>query len=122
MPAPQDTCCSIAPYFKVNEGQLPAFKALCRKFVAASSGEKGCLYYGFTFNGDEAHCREGYVNADALLTHLDNVKDLLESSLQIAELTHLEIHGPASELARLREPLAAMNPRFFQLEDGFRRS
>lgn len=41
--------------------------------------------------------------------------------LRIADLTRLEIHGPAEELARLRGPLADLKPQFFTLEYGFRR-
>jgi len=33
----------------------------------------------------------------------------------------LEIHGSKEELAKLREPLAELNPQFFILEYGFRR-
>lgn len=117
----QDTGCSLAPYFKVNPGQLENFKTLCQQFVDKTHEEPGCLYYGFSFNGDQVHCREAYQNADALLAHLNNVGALLEKSLQIAELTRLEIHGPEAELAKLREPLAQLKPEFFTLEYGFRR-
>jgi quinol monooxygenase YgiN len=116
----EDKCCSIVPYFKVAEGNLPAFKTLCEAFVEKTDGEDKCLYYGFCFDGNEAHCREGYQDAEGLLAHLDNVGDLLQEALQMSELTRLEIHGPAVELAKLREPLAGYNPRFFTLECGFR--
>ena len=117
----EDKCCTIAPYFRVFSGQLDPFKTLSAQFVAKSSEEPGCLYYGFTFKGDEAHCREGYENAEALLAHLQNVGSLLEQALKIAEITRLEIHGPEEELAKLREPLAKLSPQFFVLEHGFRR-
>ena len=29
----QNTCCTLAPYFKVADGQLDAFKVLCEKLV-----------------------------------------------------------------------------------------
>ena len=119
--ATEDTCCTIVPYFKVHEGQLENFKNGCGAFVEKTAGEPKCLYYGFSFNGDEAHCREGYTDAEGVLTHLDNVGELLQQALEIADLTRLEIHGPESELARLREPLANLNPTFFVLEYGFRR-
>ena len=119
--ANQDLCCSIAPYFKVSEGNLQRFKELCVKFVESSRAEPQCLYYGFTFDGDQAHCREGYADADALLAHLAGVGPLLREALQLAEITRLEIHGPESELEKLRAPLAALNPQFFTLECGFRR-
>lgn len=119
--ATQDTCCSIVPYFKIGNGKIDAFKALCEQFVEKSNEEPKCLYYGFSFDGDQAHCREGYENADATLAHLDNVGALLQEALKIAELTRLEIHGPEAELAKLRGPLADLKPQFFTLEYGFRR-
>jgi hypothetical protein len=36
------------------------------------------------------------------------------------ELTDLQIHGPEQELAKLREPLAELEPSFWVLEYGFR--
>ena len=119
--ATQDTCCSIVPYFKVHEGQLAAFKTICEEFVRLTDNESKCLYYGFCFDGDEAHCREGYADAEGLLAHLENVGAVLAEALTISDLTRLEIHGPESELAKLREPLAELNPQFFVLEYGFRR-
>jgi quinol monooxygenase YgiN len=119
--ATQDKCCTIVPYFKVPSGNLGAFKALCEQFVAKTSDEAKCLYYGFSFFEDLAHCREGYKDAEGLLAHLDNVGQLLQEALKIAEIARLEVHGPAEELAKLREPLAALKPQFFTLEYGFRR-
>ena len=118
--ATQDKCCSIVPYFKVHDGQLAAFQALCERFVEKTSDESGCLYYGFSFNGDEVHCREAYADADGLLAHLENVGTLIGEALEIAELARLEVHGPEEELQKLRQPLAELNPQFFTLEYGFR--
>jgi len=119
--ATQDTCVSIAPYFKVAEGQLDAFKALCEQFVAKTEAEPKALYYGFSLDGDLVHCREAYTDAEGLLAHLENVGALLEEALKISDLTRLEIHGLESELAKLRGPLADYNPHYFSLEYGFRR-
>lgn len=116
-----DQCCSIAPYFKIAESQIDWFKQLCEQFVARSSIEPKCLYYGFSFNGDEAYCREGYEDAEGLLAHLDNVGDLLERALEMAVIVRLEIHGPEEELKKLYEPLAQFNPQYFVLHCGFRR-
>ena len=60
-------------------------------------------------------------DAEGALAHLENVGQLLNDALKMAELIRLEIHGPEEELAKLREPLAKMNPQFFTLEYGFRR-
>lgn len=119
--ATTDTCCTLVPYFKVHDGKLADFKAKCEAFVEKTQTEDKVLYYGFSFDGDQAHCREGYADAEGLLAHLENVGALLQEALQIADLTRLEVHGPEAELAKLREPLAQLNPQFFTLEYGFRR-
>jgi quinol monooxygenase YgiN len=119
--ATQDTCCTIVPYFKIQDGKTDAVRALCEQFVEQTSKEPKCLYYGFSFDGDQLHCREGYVDASAALDHLENVGTLLGQMLKLADLTRLEIHGPEQELAKLRGPLSPFQPQFFTLEYGFRR-
>jgi quinol monooxygenase YgiN len=117
----EDLCCTIAPYFQVSPGRIGEFRELCERFVEKARREPKCLYYGFTFDGDRVHCREGYEDAEGLLTHLENVGPLLEQALEIAGITRLEVHGPDAELAKLRQPLVSLNPQFFSLEYGFRR-
>ena len=119
--ATEDRCCTIVPYFKVHDGQLDAFRDLCKRFIEKTGREAKCLYYGFSFDGDEVHCREGYEDGEGLLAHIDNVGGLIGEALQIADLARLEVHGPEEELAKLRAPLAELNPQFFVLEYGFRR-
>ena len=119
--ATTDRCCTIVPYFKVQEGKLPAFRGLCEQFVAKTQKEEACLYYGFSFDGDQVHCREGYRDAAGLLVHLENVGALLQEALKIAAITRLEVHGLEGELAKLRAPLAGLKPQFFTLEYGFRK-
>lgn len=113
-----DTLCTLVPYFKVKPGQLAAFKSGVPAFVDRTRSEKGCAHYAFSFDGDTAHCREGYDDAAALLAHLDNVGALLKEALKIADIVRLEVHGPAAELDKLRGPLAALNPQWFALEPG----
>ncbi len=116
-----DTCCSVVPYFKVNEGKLEAFKQLCEEFVARTSTEELCLYYGFVFNADIIHCREAYANAKGVLAHVGNVGDLIGKALEISELVQFEIHGPKQEIEQLKEPLKDLDIKYFELEYGFRR-
>jgi quinol monooxygenase YgiN len=116
-----DKCCTIDPYFKVSGGKLSAFRKLCEQLVAKTRQEPKCLYYGFSFDGDQVFCREGYADAEGLLAHVENVGPLLEEALKIAEITRLVVHGPEEELAKLRTPLAKLNPQFFTLVFGFRR-
>jgi len=106
---------SIHPYFKVHPGKLEAFKAALPAFIEKTKSEEKNLFYDFTVNGDEIFCREGYVGAEGLLAHLDNVGALLAEAFKIADLTRLEIHGPVEELDKLREPLAHLAPSFFTL-------
>lgn len=119
--ATQDKCCSIVPYFDVPDEHLDMFKKLCEKFVARTKNEPKCYYYGFSFYGNMAHCREGYEDAEGVLAHLDNVGELFKDALEISELARLEIHGPKEELDKLREPLSDLAPEYFELEYGFRR-
>lgn len=121
--ATKDTCCTLVPYFNVHEGKLDEFKVLCDTFVEKSKTEPKCMFYAFSFSGQEAHCREGYADADAdaLLAHLDNVGAVLQEALKFADISRLEIHGPATELKKLHAPLHDLGPRFFNLESGFRR-
>jgi quinol monooxygenase YgiN len=117
-----DTCCGLVPYFEVNEGKLEEFKALGPKFVELTSHEAGVLYYAFSFSGQVAHCREGYVNAEAVQAHLANVDAVLKQALTISKITRLEVHAPAAEIEKLRTPLAGLNPQYFELATGgFRR-
>jgi quinol monooxygenase YgiN len=116
-----DTCCSVSPYFEIHPGQATAFRAICEKYVEWSSREPGCLYYGFSFDGDLAYCREGFEHADALRAHLDNLRPILHEMGEVSTLLRIEVHGPEAELAKLRVPLAGLNPQWFELEFGYRK-
>ena len=106
---------SLHPYFKVPPDKLPLLKAILPEFAAKTRNETGNLFYEFTINGDEVFCREGYVNAEALLEHLQNVAAMLAEALKMADLIRLEVHGPAAELEKLKEPLAHLDPAWFVL-------
>ena len=119
--ATDDRCVTILPYFRVHPGKMDEFKVLSQRFVAKAELEPECLYYGYCYDGDEAHCREGYVDAEALLFHLEHVDAILKEAAQIADLVRLELQGIPEELEKLRGPLAHLKPRYFELEYGFRR-
>lgn len=116
-----DNVCTLVPYFTVQEGKLDEFKALGEQMVTRTQTEDDVVFYGFSFNGQRAHCREGYASADGVLKHLDNVGDLLEQALKIATIDFVEVHAPADAIASLKEPLQGLNPAFFTMETGFRR-
>ena len=106
---------TLHPYFKVPPDKLDLLKAILPEFIGKTRDETGNLFYEFTINGDEVFCREGYVNAEALLEHLENVGAMLAAALTMAELIRLEVHGPAAELEKLKGPLAHLNPAWFAL-------
>ena len=119
--ATTDTSVTLHPYFKVNPGKLDEFKQIVDQFVAKTRSEPKCIHYAFSFNGDEAFCREGYDDAAGLLAHLDNVGAIFQEALKLAQVTRFEVHAPASEIEKLRAPMAALNTQFWVLGDGFRR-
>lgn len=113
---------SLHPYFKVHSGKLEAFKAGMLGMVEKTGGEPKNLFYDFTIRGgEEVFCREGYVDAAGLLAHLENVGALLKEALTLADLTRLEVHGPAGELDKLTGPLAHLHPTWFAYECGVSR-
>jgi hypothetical protein len=81
----------------VFNSKLEVFKELCEQFTEKTNED-----------------------AEGMLAHLNNVGYLLEEALKIADITRLEIHGPAIELAKLQEPLTHLKPQFFILEYSFR--
>lgn len=105
---------SINPYFKIKPGCAEVFKALIPKFIVSTQTEKSCLYYDFSISGDMAFCREAYVDAAALLLHIDNVGKHLEASSEISEIARIEVHGPAEELAKLKAPLADLPVEYYE--------
>jgi quinol monooxygenase YgiN len=115
------TFVSLHPYFKVHPGRLEAVKAAFPRFVDKTATEKKNLFYGFSVSGDEIFCREGYTDAEGVLAHLDNVGALLAEMLTIADLTRIEVHGPAEELDELKGPLAHLNPAWFAIECSLER-
>ncbi len=114
---------TLHPYFKVHPGKMAEFKAGLNGMVEATRDEEKNLFYEFTVNGDadEVFCREGYVDAAGLQTHLGNVGTLLKEAMKIADLARLEVHGPAGELDQLRGALSELNPTWFPLECGVSR-
>ena len=107
---------SLHPYFKVHPGKLEEVKAMFQALSEKTASEKKNLFYEFSMNGDDVFCREAYTDADGVLAHLDNVGALLAEMFTLADVTRVELHGPAAELEKLKGPLAHLNPVWFALE------
>jgi quinol monooxygenase YgiN len=120
MPQPSNVV-SIHPYFKVHAGKMDTVRGLLQRFVAKTQGEKNCLWYDFSLDGDTVHCREAYVGAEGVIEHLDNVGALLDEMLTLSDLLRLELHGPAAELDKLRPRCGPLNPAWFIHQCGVTR-
>jgi quinol monooxygenase YgiN len=108
---------SLHPYFKAHPGKIDAIRAGFPAFIGKTETEKENLFYEFSVNGDDFFCREAYETAGGLLAHLENVGELLGEMLKLADVTRVEVHGPAGELEKLKGPLAHLNPVWF-VTDG----
>ncbi len=107
---------TLNPYFKAHPGKRETIKAGFAAFVEKTATENKNLFYGFSTNGDDFFCREGYADAEGILAHLGNVGALLAEMLKMADLIRVEVHGPAAELEKLKGPLAHLNPIWFTIE------
>jgi quinol monooxygenase YgiN len=116
-----DNAVSIHPYFKIHEGQMDACKSFLAQFNEKVANEEACLHYNFTLKGDVLCCREAYHHADGVQAHLENCGELLGEFLKIADLTRIEVHGPADELEKLKPTFADFNPEYFVCECGIGR-
>ena len=114
-----DNAVSINPYFNIKDENMEAAKGFLAKFCdLVSKNEPGCLFYNFTFKGNEMCCREAYKDAAAVQAHLENCGPSLGELLEIAELLRIEVHGPAAELGQLKEAFTAFNPDYYVSECG----
>lgn len=112
---------SLHPYFRVHPGKLPAVENLLKRFVEKTAREADCLYYEFTRNDNVVFCREAYVHAEGVLTHLENVGAELQEMLAISDVIRVEVHGPADQLAKLKEPLEHLSAEWFEYVAGVTR-
>merc|ERR1712224_462861 len=62
---------TIQPRFTIKD--LKKAEPFMKKCVDLTKTESGCMYYGWTIQGDKLFCREAYVDAAAVQAHLDNI-------------------------------------------------
>lgn len=113
------TLVQIKPRFTIKD--MAAACPIMKEFIEATRGEEGCLYYGWTLEGDATLvCREAYVDAAATLAHLDNVGALVGKITESAcALDAIEFHGPAAELEKLKPTTDAFGAVYFEPAGGF---
>uniref|UniRef100_A0A7S0GEU8 ABM domain-containing protein n=1 Tax=Proboscia inermis TaxID=420281 RepID=A0A7S0GEU8_9STRA len=122
----EDGCVTLVPKFKIKEGMMDEYMANLPKFLelVKANEQDTCLHYGFVGPTDDnlVICREGYKNAEGLLFHLQNVDEPLQEALRYADIVSIDVQGPSSELEKLKEPLAAFSPTYYELQPGSMRS
>lgn len=106
----------------IHPGKANQFKANCEAMVALRGKEPDDLASAYSFDGDGgAVSREDYQNADAVIQHMQLGEHIFEQTRELVDITGVELHGPAEQLDKLREPLDDLSPRYFVTESGFRR-
>ena len=117
-----DAIVTLVPKFKIKDGMRDQYMQALPKFVdlVKANEEETCVFYGFVGPTEDGYviCREGYVSAEGLLKHLDNVGDVLNEALQSADIVDLMVQGPANKLEKLKEPLKDFSPTYYPLAPG----
>ena len=112
----------IVGEFTIAEGKTDAFKELIRTAIErVRSNEPDTLTYEFYFSDDETKCHalELYRNSQAVLTHIEDVGELLPKILAVAQIASVDIYGNAT--GELKEALASFGAKFFTHWSGFTR-
>ncbi|MCY1720584.1 hypothetical protein OU798_09540 [Prolixibacteraceae bacterium Z1-6] len=110
----------ITAKFKIQKGKLDEFKKGAAAAIAlVNENEKGAgaLQYDWFFSPDETECvvRETYADSNAVITHLQNVGEILGQVLSISDFS-AEIYGPISD--EVRNAVAPFNPMHYSFYQG----
>jgi quinol monooxygenase YgiN len=108
----------VRALFKINEGQLDAFKQITSQFIATvKEMDQGTLMYDWYLNEDTLECAilEDYADSNAALEHVAHVGDLLQKLLDLGEMS-IELYGSPNE--ELSEALKGMDAKVFPFYAG----
>jgi len=108
--ASDETLC-VMVYWDIKD--YAKFLAGVKEFQHLTKQEEKVKYYGFCLHGSKAICREGYDCAEGFLEHLQNVDGPLKAAMAVADVVRVEVHGPTSEVDKLREPLKSFPAVFW---------
>lgn len=105
----------VTARLKVREGELDGFKQQAAEMMRQTrEKDTKTLRYDWFLSDDGNTCevREGYIDADALLEHAQNVQEArAELFRDSASDHHMSIYGePSPALAELMERLAGVVP------------
>ena len=48
----------------------------------------------------------------------DDVAEVIDKMLELSDIVRCEVHGPAEELEKVKEPLSGLNPTYFTFLSG----
>merc|ERR1712038_2086384 len=106
----RDTHVSVLVIFDIPPGvDTDSLEPTLASFYSATrAGTRQCLYYGFARCGSQLLCREGYTGAEGFLTHVNEVKEHLDTIISKVGVDRVKIlcMGPAAELDKIRPELA----------------
>lgn len=87
----------------INPGMAAEFQAAASQFIQrVESQEPNTLSYEWFLDENRETCciLESYRDDEALLYHLENIRDLYEQLFAVCEITHLQVFGKVSEEVR----------------------
>jgi quinol monooxygenase YgiN len=106
----------------IPPGKINEFKVLAAEIIAkVQANEPGTFSYEYFLSSDESKCYvvQYYKDSEAVLAHLENIRDLAGPLHEVAPLTGLMIFGnPSGELRRALEPV---RPQIFERWNGVTR-
>jgi len=113
------TICSICPTFTVHDWAKA--EPVMEQFIEATKSETGCVYYGWTRQGDKLKCRECYLDAASVLAHLDNVGPLIGAITAdgVATMDDINVQGPADQIALIKPTTDAFGTVHYDTCGGF---
>jgi len=106
-----DDTLAVLVYWDIND--YSKFLEGVKDFQYLTKQEEKVKYYGFCLSGAKAICREGYDCAEGFLEHLQNVDGPLKAAMEVADVVRVEVHGPGSEVDKLRQPLSSFPAIFW---------
>eukprot|EP00656_Telonema_subtile_P005722 TRINITY_DN12614_c0_g1_i1.p1 TRINITY_DN12614_c0_g1~~TRINITY_DN12614_c0_g1_i1.p1 ORF type:complete len:384 (+),score=106.90 TRINITY_DN12614_c0_g1_i1:28-1152(+) len=125
----EDSVIHLYPFFQMKPDRVDDFKKTwldAYPTTVSRQEEEKTHAYSFSFDAANsvAACREAYADAEGVLAHLANVQEKLGEVLKEGEgsatLLRGELHGPASELDKLKETFDPLGTVYFNIEWGFR--
>jgi len=110
-----DPFCIVVWKFAIADAHVDSFRAVCDEAAARVAEQPKTLFQRTTHTGDnEFQVRVGLEDSFGVLGHVVMFSDSLKQITQIGEYRGLEIHGPGSELAQVRDPLQPFAPVLFE--------